>query len=91
MQQLGMLVYIFYIIKYCFLSPLYRLLFAEPDRAKELFSLSGVDDSLRAQQLTLAQFEQLCTAYHSLSKQQQRHGHEHHFSSKFQVRTQKNT
>lgn len=67
-----------------------QLLFAEPDRAKELFSLSGVDDSLRAQQLTLAQFEQLCTAYRSLSQQQQ-HGHEHHFSSKFQVRTQKNT
>jgi len=32
----------------------------------ELFRLSGVDDTLRAQQLTLEQFQQLCNAYTEL-------------------------
>ena len=45
-----------------------RLLFPDhPEVVPELFRLSGVDDTLRAQQLTLEQFQQLCNAYTQLS------------------------
>ena len=41
-----------------------RLLFPnDPELVSELFRLSEVDDTLRAQQLSLEQFEQLCNAF----------------------------
>lgn len=44
--------------------PLFRLLFPnDPELVSELFRLSEVDDTLRAQQLSLEQFEQLCNAF----------------------------
>ena len=44
--------------------PLCRLLFPnDPELVSELFRLSEVDDTLRAQQLSLEQFEQLCNAF----------------------------
>lgn len=47
---------------------IYRLLFPDsPDLVSDLFSISGVDDTLRPQQLTLTEFEKLCTAYSTLT------------------------
>ena len=49
----------------------FRLLFpANEVLAAELFRLSGVDDTLRPQQLSLDHFEQLCNAYVMLMRDQ---------------------
>lgn len=48
---------------------LFRLLFPGPHQkelSQELFKVSGVDETLRAQQLSMIQFGQLCYAYQSL-------------------------
>ena len=48
----------------------YRVLFADhkdqDDLVKELFRLSGVQETLRVQQLTLEQFDRLCQSYDTL-------------------------
>lgn len=48
----------------------YRVLFTnhkyQDDLVKELFKLSGVQETLRAQQLTLEQFDRLCQSYDTL-------------------------
>ena len=51
-----------------FLSPSFpSLLFpSHPELVRHLFSISGVPDTLRAQQLSMEQIGQLCTAYHKL-------------------------
>ena len=49
----------------------FRLLFpANEELAAELFRLSGVDATLRPQQLSLDHFEQLCNAYIMLMRDQ---------------------
>ena len=48
---------------------LYSLLFPDqPELVPELFQHSGVDDTLRAQQLTLEDFESLCNTYETLKE-----------------------
>ena len=49
----------------------FRLLFPANEKlAAELFRLSGVDDTLRPQQLSLDHFKQLCVAYEMLMRDQ---------------------
>ena len=46
---------------------LYRLLFPNsPELVEELINSSGVDDSLRAQQLSIEDYQSLCHAYDSI-------------------------
>lgn len=50
---------------------LYRLLFPNsPELVEELINSSGVDDSLRAQQLSIEDYESLCHAYNSIVKRE---------------------
>lgn len=55
----------------------FRLLFPDrPDLVTRLFELSGVQDTLIPQKLTLKDFEQLCDAYTMLSRDQRSAGQE---------------
>ena len=46
---------------------LYRLLFPNsPELVEELINSSGVDDSLRAQQLSIEDYQSLCNTYDSI-------------------------
>ena len=64
-------------IEWCY-SFIYRVLFPRhPQMVHEMIRLSGVNPNLRAQQLSLIQFEHLCSAYKAVTTSSQQQQQEH--------------
>lgn len=54
------------VFTHCFYIPCSLLFPGQPDRVVELFRLSGVDETLRPQQLTLEHFKDLTFCYRTI-------------------------